>query len=103
MGGARGQASDIDIQAREILKLRHRMNEILATHTGRGVEQIAMDTERDYYMSAEEAQNESIVIDDDIRVTVLSDKHGQVKLGIEAPEDVEIWREEIYDRMLEGE
>ncbi len=37
------------------------------------------------------SQNESIVIDDDIRITVLSDRHGQVKLGIEAPEDVEIW------------
>ena len=44
-------------------------------------------------------QNESIVIDGDIRITVLSDKHGQVKIGVEAPEDVEIWREEIYNRM----
>ncbi len=61
MGGARGQASDINIQAQEILKLRHRMNEILATHTGRDVEQIASDTERDYYMSAEEAQDYGIV------------------------------------------
>ena len=48
-------------------------------------------------------QNESIVIDDDIRITILSDRHGQVKLGIEAPEDVEIWREEIYDRLDEGD
>jgi carbon storage regulator len=48
-------------------------------------------------------QNESIIIDGDIKVTVLSDKHGQVKLGIEAPEDVEIWREEIYDRQDEGD
>jgi ATP-dependent Clp protease protease subunit len=61
MGGARGQASDIHIQAQEILKLRHRMNEILASHTGRDVEQIAEDTERDYYMSAEEAQVYGIV------------------------------------------
>ena len=61
MGGARGQASDIDIQAQEILKLRHRMNEILASHTGRDVEQIASDTERDYYMSAEEARDYGIV------------------------------------------
>ena len=61
MGGARGQASDIHIQAQEILKLRHRMNEILASHTGRDVEQIAEDTERDYYMSAEEAQAYGIV------------------------------------------
>lgn len=61
MGGARGHASDINIQAQEILKLRQRMNEILATHTGRDVEQIASDTERDYYMSAEEAQDYGIV------------------------------------------
>ncbi len=49
------------------------------------------------------SQNESIVIDDDIRINVLSDRHDQVKLGIEAPEDVEIWREEIYDRIIEGD
>ncbi len=61
MGGARGQASDIDIQAQEILKLRRRMNEILAFHTGREIEQIAEDTERDYYMSAEEAKDYGIV------------------------------------------
>jgi carbon storage regulator len=47
-------------------------------------------------------QNESVIIDGDIKVTVLSDKHGQVKLGIEAPDDVEIWREEIYENILEG-
>jgi carbon storage regulator len=46
-------------------------------------------------------QNESIVIDDDIRITVLSDNYGKVKLGNDAPEDVEIWREEIYDKLKE--
>jgi ATP-dependent Clp protease protease subunit len=61
MGGARGQASDIDIQAQEILKLRHKMNEILADHTGRPLDQIAGDTERDYYLSAEEACEYGIV------------------------------------------
>ena len=61
MGGARGQASDIDIQAQEILKLRHRMNEILSAHSGRPLEQIASDTERDYYMSATEAKDYGIV------------------------------------------
>jgi ATP-dependent Clp protease, protease subunit len=55
MGGFQGQATDVDIQAKEILKLRHRMNEILAQHVGKPVEQIAKDTERDYYLSAEEA------------------------------------------------
>jgi carbon storage regulator len=44
-------------------------------------------------------QNESIVIDDDIRITVLSDKHGQIKLEIEAPDDVGIWREETYTKL----
>jgi ATP-dependent Clp protease protease subunit len=55
MGGFQGQATDVDIQAREILKLRQRMNEILARHVGKSVEQIAKDTERDYYLSGEEA------------------------------------------------
>jgi ATP-dependent Clp protease, protease subunit len=55
MGGISGQATDIDIHAREILKLRERMNEILAVHTGKPVKQIATDTERDYHMSGEEA------------------------------------------------
>ena len=61
MGGARGQASDIDIQAKEILNLRQRMNEILASLTGQSLERIAEDTERDYYMSAEEALKYGIV------------------------------------------
>jgi ATP-dependent Clp protease protease subunit len=55
MGGVSGQATDIDIHAREILKLRERMNEILATHTSQPVDVIARDTERDYHMSGEEA------------------------------------------------
>jgi ATP-dependent Clp protease protease subunit len=61
MGGVQGQASDIDIHAREILKLRDRMNQILADHTGQSVEEIARDTERDYYMSGDEAQAYGIV------------------------------------------
>ena len=55
MGGTQGQASDIDIQAKEILLLRARMNELLAKHTGKPVKQIARDTDRDYHMSGEEA------------------------------------------------
>ena len=61
MGGIHGQATDIDIHAREILKLRERMNEILALHTGNSAEQVARDTERDYYLSAEEAKGYGIV------------------------------------------
>jgi ATP-dependent Clp protease protease subunit len=61
MGGVQGQATDIDIHAREILKLRARMNEILASHTGHPLEEIARDTERDYYMSADDAKEYGIV------------------------------------------
>ena len=56
MGGVQGQASDIEIHAREILRLRERMNEILADHTGKPVEEIARDTERDYHMTGPEAE-----------------------------------------------
>ncbi|RMH05525.1 MAG: ATP-dependent Clp endopeptidase proteolytic subunit ClpP [Nitrospirae bacterium] len=56
MGGFQGQATEIDIHAREILKIRERLNEILAKHTGQPVEKIAQDTERDYFMSGEEAK-----------------------------------------------
>ena len=78
MGGARGQASDINIQAQEILKLRHRMNEILASHTGRDVEEIASDTERDYYMSSEEARDYGIVdVVTNQRVTEQPDEDGK--------------------------
>ncbi len=55
LGGFRGQATDIDIHAREILKVRERLNEILAKHTGRDMEKIQTDTERDNFMSADEA------------------------------------------------
>jgi ATP-dependent Clp protease protease subunit len=55
MGGVSGQATDIDIHAREILKLRTRMTEILAAHTGKPIAEIARDTERDYHMSGAEA------------------------------------------------
>jgi ATP-dependent Clp protease, protease subunit len=55
-GGAQGQASDIDIQAKEILKIRARLNDILAEHTGQSLEQIEKDTDRNNFMSAEEAK-----------------------------------------------
>ncbi len=60
-GGFQGQATDVDIQAREILKLRERTNEILAGHTGKPVEEIARVTERDYYMSGEEAREYGLI------------------------------------------
>ncbi len=61
MGGMQGQASDIEIHAKEILKTRARLNEILAKHTGRPLDRIEADTDRDFYMSAEEAQQYGIV------------------------------------------
>ena len=55
LGGAQGQATDIEIQAREILRLRERLNSILSHHTGQPVEKIAEDTERDIFLTAQEA------------------------------------------------
>ena len=55
MGGARGQASDIEIHARNILRTRDRINSILASHTGQNIEKIAIDTDRDNFMTSNEA------------------------------------------------
>ena len=61
MGGFQGQASDVEIHAKEILYLRGRLNEIMAKHTGKPLEIIARDTERDFFMGAEEAVKYGIV------------------------------------------
>lgn len=60
-GGAQGQASDIEIHAKEILKMREKLNEILALHTGQSIEKIAKDTDRNYFMSAEESKEYGII------------------------------------------
>ncbi len=60
-GGVQGAASDISIQAREILRLREKLNEILSIHTGKSLSQVEKDTDRDYFMSAEEAKEYGIV------------------------------------------
>src|SRR5512146_2053385 len=60
-GGAQGQATEIEIQAREIMRLKSRTNEILSRHTGQPVETIVKDTERDFYMSAEQAVEYGLV------------------------------------------
>jgi ATP-dependent Clp protease protease subunit len=60
-GGTQGTASDIHIQAKEILKLKEQLNQILVHHTGQSLERIEKDTDRDYFMSAEEAKNYGIV------------------------------------------
>ena len=60
-GGAEGKASDIEITAREILRLKERLNEILAKHSGRKMEEVVRDTDRDHFMSAEEAKEWGLV------------------------------------------
>ena len=60
-GGVEGAASDISIQAREILRLREKINELLVKHTGQSLEKIQKDTDRDYFMSAEEAKEYGII------------------------------------------
>jgi len=61
LGGAQGQATDIEIHAREILRMRAQLNEIMAKHTGTDIERIQTDTERDYIMSAPEAVEYGII------------------------------------------
>ena len=56
MGGAQGQASEIEIAAKEIIRMRERLNKILVKHTGQPMEKIEKDTDRDYYMTSEEAK-----------------------------------------------
>jgi len=61
LGGAQGQASDIQIQANEILRMKDSLNEILASHTGQSLEKVAVDTDRDFFMSGEEAKAYGLV------------------------------------------
>ncbi|MCJ7806351.1 MAG: ATP-dependent Clp endopeptidase proteolytic subunit ClpP [Clostridia bacterium] len=62
-GGAQGQAVDIEIQAREILKIREALNEILADHTGQSIENISRDTDRDFFLSAGDAKKYGLIDD----------------------------------------
>jgi ATP-dependent Clp protease protease subunit len=61
LGGTRGQASDIEIEAKEVIRIKHALNEMLAKHTGKSLEQVERDTDRDYFMSAEEAMNYGLI------------------------------------------
>jgi ATP-dependent Clp protease protease subunit len=61
LAGVQGQATDIDIQAREILRIRDELNRILVTHTGQPIERIAKDTDRDFFMTAEQAKEYGLV------------------------------------------
>ena len=61
LGGAQGQATDIEIQAKEILRMKETLNGILASHTGQPLERVCQDTERDYFMSSEQALEYGII------------------------------------------
>jgi len=61
LGGARGQATDIEIQTKEILRLKKRLNQLLAIHTGQDIEKIKRDTERDYFMTAQQAKEYGLI------------------------------------------
>ena len=61
IGGARGQATDIDIQAREILRMKAKLNELIVKHTGQTIERVEKDTDRDYFMGATEAKAYGII------------------------------------------
>jgi len=82
MGSFAGQATDVDIQAREILRLREELNQIMAHHTGQPMERISRDTERDFYMSGQQAKEYGLVDD------VISHREGRlfpVKTGSGSP------------------
>ncbi|WP_414586035.1 ATP-dependent Clp protease proteolytic subunit [Scytonema sp. PCC 10023] len=61
LGGAQGQATDIEIEAKEILRMRQQLNEMLAARTGQPIEKIQKDTDRDYWMSAQEAKEYGLI------------------------------------------
>jgi ATP-dependent Clp protease protease subunit len=74
MGGFQGQASDIEIQSREIVRLKERLNQILSKHTGKPLETVARDSDRDFYMSSEEAVGYGIVDEVVVRKPVTEKK-----------------------------
>jgi len=76
-GGAQGDAADIKIQAEEIIKLKHKINLIVSKHTGQPLDKIEKDTDRDYFMSAEESKNYGLV--DEVLESLKSKTESQVK------------------------
>ncbi len=61
MGGAQGQASEIEITAKQIMKIKERLNQLLAKHTGQSISKVEKDTDRDFYLSAQDAKNYGII------------------------------------------
>jgi ATP-dependent Clp protease, protease subunit len=78
LGGFSGQASDIDIQAQEILRTREKLNQILSKHTGQDLERVRRDTDRDYYMGADEAKTYGL-IDDILQPKPRGEPKGEAK------------------------
>ena len=76
MGGFQGQATEIDIHAREILKIRERLNEIMAKHSGQSLDKISLDTERDYFMSGLEAKEYGLIDEVIVRSPETGQKDG---------------------------
>ncbi|PTL77632.1 ATP-dependent Clp endopeptidase proteolytic subunit ClpP [Vitiosangium sp. GDMCC 1.1324] len=72
LGGVRGQATDIEIQAKEILRMRAKLNELIVKHTGQSIERVEKDTDRDYFMGAAEAKSYGIIDEVQIPRKVLS-------------------------------
>ena len=89
MGGFQGQATEIDIHAREILKIRERLNDILAKHSNQPLEKIAQDTERDYFMSGEEAKTYGLIDEVIVRSPEKSSKDSGKTSGKAAGKDKE--------------
>lgn len=81
LGGSQGQATDIEIQTREILTLRERLNEILSKHTGQPLQKIEKDTDRNFFMSSEEAKTYGIIDDVLTRKTKAKGKKGKSESG----------------------
>lgn len=74
LGGFQGQATDIDIQAREILRLKDELNRILADLTGQSLEKIQMDTERDYYMTSDQAKSYGLIDEIIVKKSIITPK-----------------------------
>jgi ATP-dependent Clp protease, protease subunit len=81
MGGFQGQATEVDIHAREILKMRERLNEILAKHSGQSIERLARDTERDYFMSPEAARDYGLIDEVIAKAPVHEKRDGEKRDG----------------------
>ena len=80
LGGFQGQATDIEIHAKEILKMRERLNEILVKHTGQQMDKIRIDTERDYFLSAQEAKEYGLI--DEVIEKAPQDKKAKGEEGL---------------------